>query len=304
MDLCPLDERVHTASVFMLRGFPLEDARSSPTRIREIDRGGKFKIAEGLGRRIGSGGSGVSCERVRRPRNNDVTVRSDGAVDDLMLTDSHLLLVASALFISPILPWTLRSSILAPWYVTTSARSPLCTARKSCRACLPVSDVQRHSSVPRRRSFKMRRPRGPPHHPRAQHENVTRTNSPARAATSERITAFSKSHKHSQRRRRRPSTNSTRHDLASSFPPRTFPCVVHPTTVGLFVEIAETRVVSLARYSSRACAPSSVCPPPLRLPHLARRALLTASANRILEPPIMWLLSLRQKNMKTDKFRR
>lgn len=55
--------------------------------------------------------------RRRRRRVDRATTSSsrplDGAADDLTLTDSRLLLVASALFISPILPWTLRSSILA-----------------------------------------------------------------------------------------------------------------------------------------------------------------------------------------------
>lgn len=57
-------------------------------------------------------------------------------------------------------------------YVTTSAatRSPPLDTRKSCRACPPVSDVQRHSSVPSPTDhLKGTQPRGPPHHPRAQH---------------------------------------------------------------------------------------------------------------------------------------
>jgi len=112
---------------------------------------------------------------IRRPR-NDVTVLSrllDGAVDDLTLTDSRLLLVASALFISPILLWTLRSSILA-LYVTTSALSSLPFVRANLAERVLPSSTCNDTRPSRRRSFKMlsrrRQPRGPPHYSRVQHE--------------------------------------------------------------------------------------------------------------------------------------
>ena len=158
----------------------------------------------------------------RRSR-NDVTVLSrplDGAVDDLTLTDSRLLLVASALFISPILLWTLRSSILAP-YVTTSALSSLPFVRANLAERVLPSSTCNDTRPSRRRSFKMlsrrRQPRDPPHHPRVQHET-----SLTLARYHETITFRNK--RKNQRRRRgsstgRPTAQNTEHQPRFVGPP-------------------------------------------------------------------------------------
>lgn len=132
-------------------------------------------------------------------------------------------------------------------YVTTSVRlSPLCT-RNLAERILP-SPTCNDTRPSRRRSFKKpsrrRQPRGPQHHPRAQHERHR-----TRLTTLGPDLPPGNSHKHNQRRRRRPSTSSTRHDLASSFPSRMLRVLsTPPSATGLlFVGIAETHVVSLSR---------------------------------------------------------
>lgn len=112
-------------------------------------------------------------KRRRRRRVDRATTSSsrplDGAADDLTLTDSRLLLVASALFISPILPWTLRSSILARTLQHRPALLPFVreiVAERVRRAMTLVRPVANHLKCCRAGDSH----RDPPHHPRVKHE--------------------------------------------------------------------------------------------------------------------------------------
>lgn len=211
----------------------MKNARSLSMRIREIGspEHEKFKIALEL-RIFGRGGESTStAQRRHRP------LPLDGAVDDLTLTDSRLLLVASALFISPILLWTLRSSILAP-YVTTSALSSLPFVRANLAERVLPSSTCNDTRPSRRRSFKMRsrrrQPRGPPHHPRVQHETslaLARYHEKrllSRNRNKRKTSGVDGDHRQDDQRHR---TLNTSYDLlVLLFPFLYIPCVIPPTT--------------------------------------------------------------------------
>lgn len=113
--------------------------------------------------------------------------------DNDSMTDSRplLLFVASALFISPMLPWTLRSSILAHGTLQHRPARPFVRANLAERV-LP-SPTCYDTRPSRRRSFKRlprrRQPRGrpPPHHRRPQHGT---SHTPRSAAAAERNITF------------------------------------------------------------------------------------------------------------------
>lgn len=157
-------------------GFPWGDARSSPIRKIQNRAGVKQEDSARRRRRRRWRKRRRKRRRLRRRRRRRVdraTTSSsrplDGAADDLTLTDSRLLLVASALFISPILPWTLRSSILARTLQHRPALLPFVreiVAERVRRAMTLVRPVANHLKCCRAGDSH----RDPPHHPRVQHE--------------------------------------------------------------------------------------------------------------------------------------